>query len=572
MSRIVVDPITRIEGHLRIEAQVDGGRVADAWSSATMWRGLETIINGRDPREAWLFAQRICGVCTTVHALASVRAVEDALGIVPPPNARILRDIIAATQAIHDHVVHFYHLHALDWVDVTSALKADPAKTAKVAQSLSDHPRSSEAVFTGVRDRLASFVKGGRLGPFTGGYWGHPAYKLTPEVNLLAVSHYLDALDFQRDYVRVHALLGGKNPHPQTYLVGGMAVPIDLNSQAAINDDTLAEVRQLLVKGQDFVRQAYVPDLMAIAGAYPEWGEIGRGPGNYLSFGDFTASPPRTGEPPSDGLFPRGLVRDNDLSRIEDFDPGKIAEYITHSWFTQDDGDDKGLAPWEGQSEPHFTGPEPPFEHLDVEHKYSWAKAPRYGDLSVEVGPLARLAVAYARGDKKIRSAVQGALKKLGAGPDVLFSTLGRTLARGLESEILADHSLDLLDQLQHNIASGDLRIHDDSRWDPKTWPESAKGVGFHEAPRGGLSHWVVIENQKITKYQAVVPSTWNSGPRDAAGKRGAYEAALVGTPVADPNRPLEILRTVHSFDPCMACAAHVLDADGNPVVEVRVQ
>ncbi|MCK2216953.1 nickel-dependent hydrogenase large subunit [Actinomadura sp. ATCC 31491] len=571
-ERIVVDPVTRIEGHLRLEVRLDGGQVAEAWSSATMWRGLETILEGRDPRDAWLFAQRICGVCTTVHALASVRAVEDALGLVPPPNARTLRDLIAAAQAVHDHVVHFYHLHALDWVDVTAALKADPGATARLAQSLSAHPRSTKAVFAGVRDRFAAFVRSGRLGPFTGGYWGHPAYRLPPEADLLALSHYLDALDFQRDYARVHALLGGKNPHPQTYLVGGMAVPIDPASQAAINDDTLQEVRGLLLKGRDFVRQVYLPDLFAIAAAYPEWGRIGRGLGTYLAFGDYSAAPPRTGRPPAGGLFPGGLVRDGDLSRAEPFDPARIAEYVTHSWFAYDKGDAEPLAPWSGETRPAYTGPAPPYEHLDVERKYSWLKSPRYGDLAVEVGPLARIAVGYAAGDGGVRSATDAALTRLHAGRDVLFSTLGRMLARGLETGLLADHALDLLDRLTSAVAAGDLRVHDGSRWDPATWPASARGVGFHEAPRGGLSHWVVIENRRIARYQAVVPSTWNAGPRDAAGRPGAYEAALAGTPVADPRRPLEILRTVHSFDPCMACAAHVLDADGRPVVEVRVQ
>ncbi len=574
MSRIVVDPVSRIEGHLRIEAQVDGDHVVDAWSSTTMWRGIETIVTGRDPRDAWYFAQRICGVCTTVHALASVRAVEDALGIEPPPNARILRDLIAATQYVHDHVVHFYHLHALDWVDVVSALNADPRQTAKLAQSISDYPRSTEAVFKGVRDRMTAFVKGGRLGPFTGGYWGHPAYRLPPEANLMALSHYLDALDFQRGYARIHALLGGKSPHPQTYLVGGMASPIDSNSPTAINDDMIQELRRLMIYGRDFVRQVYLPDLKAIGAAYPEWGHIGRGLGNYLVFGDFGTGNAERGQPVRDGIFPGGLIRDGNLSTVHPFDPAKVAEYVTHSWFSYDstEGEHTALTPWQGETRPNYTGPKPPYDYLDVDHKYSWLKAPRYDDLPVEVGPLARMLVGYAAGDKAIRTAVGDALTELKAEPDVLFSTLGRTLARGLETSLLADHSLDLLDQLQANVVSGDLRIHDDSKWDPKTWPKSARGVGFHEAPRGGLSHWVVIEDGKIDLYQAVVPSTWNGSPRDGNGRRGAYEAALIGTPVADPTRPLEMLRTLHSFDPCMACAAHIIDADGNPVTEVRVQ
>ena len=572
MSRIVVDPITRIEGHLRIEAQVDGGKVRDAWSSTTMWRGIEEIIAGRDPRDAWFFAQRICGVCTTVHALASVRAVEDALGMEPPLHARLIRELIAAAQYVHDHVVHFYHLHALDWVDVTSALKGDPAKTSAVAMSLSNYPRSSATVFAGVKERLAAFVQRGRLGPFANAYWGHPAYQLSPEVNLLAVSHYLDALDFQRDFARVQAILGGKNPHPQTYVVGGTALPVDPKGEYALNDNGMEDIRQLLTKGLNFVQQAYIPDLVAIAKAYPEWTTIGGGLTNYMAFGDFTETPFKQGHPAAGGVLPGGLVRNRNLAAVQDVDPSKIAEYIKHSWFRYDGGEDKALRPFEGETHAHYTGPKPPFEYLDVNGKYTWLKAPRYDELAVEVGPLARMIVGYARGNTQIKASVDGALKELGAPVTALYSTLGRTLSRGLETEILAKHSLVLLDRLQANIRSGDLNTHDNRLWDPKTWPAHAQGVGFHEAPRGALSHWIVIEDQKVKNYQAVVPSTWNGSPRDAKGQRGAYEAALIGTPVAKPAQPLEILRTVHSFDPCMACAAHVLDADGNPVVEVKVQ
>ena len=572
MSRIVVDPVTRIEGHLRIEAQVDGGTVADAWSSATMWRGLEKILVGRDPRDAWYFAQRICGVCTTVHALASVRAVEDALDITPPKNARLLRDLIAATQYVHDHVVHFYHLHALDWVDVTSALEADPARTAAVAQSISAYPLSTKAHFEAVRDRLGAFVKGGRLGPFASGYWGHPAYRLSPEVNLLATSHYLDALEFQREYVKVHAILGGKNPHPQSYVVGGMTTPLDPSSPNALGDDALQQIRGLLEKGLDFVRQAYLPDLLAIAAAYPEWTQIGGGLGNFLSFGDFSAGPQPHRGPITGGVLPSGVIRNGDLSAVEPVDGTRITEEATHAWFSYSGGDSTPLSPFDGESEPRYTGPKPPYDHLDVEEKYSWLKSPRYDGLPVEVGPLARVAIAYGQRDERFTPLVEDALTALKVQPAALFSTLGRTLARGLETAVLAEHAISLLDDLRDNIASGDLQIADSERFDPDTWPATAQGVGFHEAPRGGLSHWVVIGDKKIENYQAVVPTTWNAGPRDAGGHRGAYEAALVGTPLADPKRPLEILRTVHSFDPCMACAAHVLDADGHELVQVRVQ
>jgi Ni,Fe-hydrogenase I large subunit len=571
MTRLVIDPVTRVEGHLRVEVEIGGGHVTKAYSSSTMWRGIETIVQGRDPRDAWLFAQRICGVCTTVHALASVRAVEDAIGAVPPVNARLLRELIAAAQYVHDHVVHFYHLQALDWIDPTAALKADPRRTASLAQSISVYPRSTAALFASVQARLKAFLASGNIGPFANGYWGHPAYQRSPELDLLAFSHYLDALDFQRDYIRVHALLGGKNPHPQTYVVGGMASPVDLNSQDAINDNTLTELTQLLRSGLQFVQQVYLPDLYAIAGAYPEWTKYGSGLTSYMVFGDYSLSPPRKGQPPAGGLFPGGVIRAGTLT-AGPFDPAGIAESVAHSWYHYDSAE-AALPPWQGETTPDYTGPEPPFTQLNVAGKYSWLKAPRYQEMAVEVGPLARMLVGYARGDSRIGPLVAGALHRLKVPPGALMSTLGRVLARGLETQLMAQYSLDLVGMLRANIDSGDLAIADTTKWDPSSWPAGqARGVGFHEAPRGALSHWVVIENGRISNYQAVVPSTWNASPRDEKGNPGAYEAALVGTPVYDPKRPLEILRTLHSFDPCMACAAHIYDADGRSIVEVRVQ
>jgi Ni,Fe-hydrogenase I large subunit len=571
MARIAVDPITRIEGHLRVEAEVDSGSVTDAWSSATMWRGIETILKGRDPRDAWYFTQRICGVCTTVHALASVRAVENALEIVPPLNAQLIRNLIALSQFVQDHVVHFYHLHALDWVDVVSALDADPGATAGLASSISDYPRSSESHFASVKERLANFVAGGRLGPFAQGYWGHSAYRLPPEANLMAVSHYLDALDFQRDYIRIHAILGGKNPHLQTYLVGGMAVPIDPNSQNAINAQTLLQMRKLLESGLNFVTQAYVPDLLAVAPFYTEWAAIGGGLGNYMSFGDFPTGNQNPSIDPDALYLPRGLVLGGDLSKVVPLEPTEITEYVAHSWFSYEEGDDIPLKPFDGETSPNYTGPEPPYEFLETDGKYSWLKSPRYGDTPVEVGPLARMLVAYGAGHERVKELVDFVLGALGVGPEALFSTLGRTAARGIEAQVLAERSLEVLDQLTANIAGGDISIHNGEMWEPSTWPPAATGFGMHEAPRGSLSHWVAIEDGAIDRYQIVVPSTWNAGPRDANGARGAYESALLGTPVADPTQPLEILRTIHSFDPCMACAAHILDKDGSPIVEVTV-
>jgi len=566
---MVVDPITRIEGHLRIEAQVDGGKITDAYSSVTMWRGLEKILQGRDPRDAWYFTQRICGVCTSSHALASVRAVEEALDITPPLNAKLIRDIMYTTQATHDHVVHFYHLHALDWVDVVSALKADPREAAAIGASLSDYPGNTVQRMTAVKAKLQAFVAGGRLGPFTNGYWGHPAMKLPPAVNLLAVAHYLDALDWQREIIKVHAILGGKNPHPQSYLVGGMAVPVDLNSHAALNADAFMQLRRLIQMQIDFVQKVYIPDLVAIAGFYPEWTKIGGGLSNYMAAGDLTAEIRPTLEQKKHGRLPSGIVLNGDLSKVIDFNPDLVAEDVTHSWYKY--AGTEPLHPFDGETEPNFTGPNPPYEQLDVEQKYSWLKSPRYESKPMEVGPLARMIVGYARGDAKIKKLVDDSLAALKVDASALHSTLGRTLARGLETEITASYGMELLDSLIANVGSGDLRIHSGDTWDPSTWPKTAKGVGFEEAPRGMLSHWIKIQDGVIDNYQAVVPSTWNGSPRDRDGQRGAYEASLIGTPVAVEDQPLEILRTIHSFDPCMACAAHVLDADGNEVVEVKV-
>jgi len=568
MTHVVVDPVTRIEGHLRIEAEVDGGAVREAWSSSTMFRGVEIILKGRDPRDAWAFTQRICGVCTTVHAIASIRAVENAIGAHPPPNARLLRNLIIASQCVQDHVIHFYHLHALDWVDIVSALSADPARTAALAQSISDWPLSSAQYFTGVRDRLKGFVDRGQLGPFANAYWGHPAYKLPPEANLMAVAHYLEALDWQRKFIRMHAILGGKNPHLQSFLVGGMATPIDPDSQSALNVGTIAELRELTAKARDFVTRVYLPDLLAVASFYKDWAGYGAGVGNYMVYGEY---PEDDGAQPQ--LFlPSGVIRKRDLSKVEALDPAKITEQVKHSWYEYAGGDDQALHPFKGETKPKYTGPTPPYERLDTQAKYSWLKSPRYEGEPMEVGPLARMLVAFASGHARVQELVKGALGKLGVGAEALFSTLGRVAARGIETQVLAEKIEDWVDALAQNMGRRELRIHDNAKWEPATWPRDCSGAGFHEAPRGALGHWVHIRNGEIANYQCIVPSTWNAGPRDATGRRGPYEEALLGTPVADAAQPLEILRTVHSFDPCMACGVHVVDARRREVARVRVQ
>jgi Ni,Fe-hydrogenase I large subunit len=561
MARMVVDPITRIEGHLRVEAQVDGGKISDAWSSGTMFRGIELIVRGRDPREAWLWTQRICAVCTMVHALASVRAVENALDIEVPNNARLVRNLISATQYIHDHIIHFYHLHALDWVDITGALKADPAKTSQLAQSISEWPVSSTAYFKGVQDRVKTLVESRQLSLFTSGYWGHPAYHLPPEADLLAVAHYLQALEFQREFIRIHAVLGGKNPHLQSYLVGGMSTAIDPNwPDAPLNPERLDFIAQVAGTAKQFVDQVLIPDVLAVAGFYRDWFSLGAGPGNYLSYGAF---PQGRIQDTGRYFLPRGIILNNDLSKVYPVDPNKVAEYVTHSWYEYPQGNNVSLPPAKGETNPKYTGPKPPYEFLNVEEKYSWLKAPRYDDHVMEVGPLSRTLVAYASGQPEVKAMVDGVLAKLNAPPTALFSTLGRIAARALETQLLANHIVGWIEELRDSMGHGDLRMHNSEKWEPDTWPRTAQGYGLFEAPRGSLGHWVEIEDTLIKNYQIVVPSTWNAGPRDGKGQRGPYETALLKTPIADPERPLEVLRTIHSFDPCLACAVHVTDARG---------
>jgi Ni,Fe-hydrogenase I large subunit len=568
-TKVVVDPITRIEGHLRIEVQADQGKISGSWATATMFRGIETIMTGRDPRDAWAYVQRICGVCTTVHAIASVRAVEDALDIKIPANANTIRNLVHGMQYIQDHVIHFYHLHALDWVDVVSALSADPAKAAALAKSISPWPNNGEAEFRAVQDRLKKFVGTGQLGIFSNGYWGHPAYKLPPEANLMAVAHYLEALDWQRDVIRLHTVFGGKNPHPN-FLVGGMASAINLDETATINAVRLADVQGMIKKAKDFVEQVYWPDLVAIAGFYKEWGAIGGGVPNFLACGEF----PETDIRDLGSLyFPRGIIMGKDLSKVVEYDQQKVEEYITSSWYTYEGGDDKGLHPYAGETTPKYTGPKAPYEYLQGEKKYTWMKAPRYEGKPMQVGPLARMLVGYAHGHKDIKELVGQALGTLKVGPEALFSTLGRTAARGIETVLIANKMQTWFNELITRVKAGDTATFTKDKWEPSSWPKKAQGYGFLDAPRGALGHWVQIEDEKIARYQCVVPSTWNCSPRDAKGQMGAYEAALVDNhPLARPDQPLEILRTIHSFDPCLACGVHVLDADGGLLAEVKVQ
>ncbi|MBK1630768.1 hydrogenase 2 large subunit [Thiohalocapsa halophila] len=581
-KRVVVDPVTRIEGHMRCEVNLDDNNVIrNAVSTGTMWRGLEVILHGRDPRDAWAFTERICGVCTGTHALASVRAVEDAVGIEIPENANSIRNIMQLTLQAHDHLVHFYHLHALDWVDVIASLKADPKITSTLAQSISSWPMSSPGYFRDIQTRIKRFVESGQLGPFMNGYWGNPAYKLPPEANLMAVAHYLEALDFQKEIVKIHTVYGGKNPHPN-WLVGGMPCAINVDgvgAVGAVNMERLNLVSSIIDRTIDFIDRVYIPDLLTIAAFYKDWTYGGGLSGqSVLSYGDI---PDHANDNAADNLLlPRGAIVNGDLTTIHDVDlrdPEEIQEFVDHAWFRYKD-ESKGLHPWDGVTEPNYVlgpnakGSSTHIEALDEAAKYSWIKAPRWRGHAMEVGPLARYIIGYAQGNPEFKEPVDKLLKDLDLPVEALFSTLGRTAARGLEASWAAHKMRYFQDKLVARIKAGDTATANIDKWEPRTWPKRAKGVGFCEAPRGALGHWIVIEKGKIENYQAVVPTTWNGSPRDPAGNIGAFEAALMNTPVAKADEPLEILRTLHSFDPCLACSTHVMGPDGGEMARVKVR
>jgi hydrogenase large subunit len=563
-KRIVIDPITRIEGHLRIDVEVENGKVVDAWSSGQMFRGIEQILLGRDPRDAWLFTQRFCGVCTTVHAITSVRTVENALSLEIPLNAQYIRNLIMAAHAIHDHIVHFYALSALDWVDVLSAAKADPARAAALADGLSSWPGNSRRALEQVKQKLVGVAGSGQLGIFANGYWGHPAMKLSPEVNLLAVSHYLEALEVQRRANQVVALLGGKTPNIQNLAVGGVANPINLDNDTTLNMQKLFQLKNLLDSLRDFIEQVYLVDVCAIGGMYPDWLSHGKGVTDYLAVPDMPLDAKGTSFD-----MPGGTVSGIDaasykpISRFGDpyFRDG-VKENVAHAWYEGD----STKHPWEGETRAKYS-------EYDAAGKYSWIKAPRFEGRVTQVGPLAGLLVGLAAKHEPTarwaNKAIALASKVAGVKvtPAMMESTLGRHAARMIRCGVLSELALKHWQLLVDNIAKGDVKT-----FNAPTFPAGEqRGFGFHEAPRGALSHWIVIRDGKIANYQAVVPSTWNAGPRDEKGNRGPYEASLIGNPVADTELPLEVLRTVHSFDPCIACAVHTVDLRTQKTSTVRV-
>lgn len=561
-QRITIDPVTRIEGHLRIDCEIEDGKVVKAWSSGTMWRGMEDIVQGNDPRDAWMIVQRICGVCTTIHALASVRAVENALEMEIPVNAQYIRNIISAAHSIHDHIVHFYQLSALDWVDVTAALRADPHKAADLLQGLSSWPLNSAAEFSAVQKKIKALVDSGQLGIFANGYWGHPAMALPPEVNLIAVAHYLQALECQRDANRIVAILGGKTPHIQNVAVGGVANPISLDSPGVLNLERLMYVKSFIDKLGGFIEQVYLIDCAVIAAHYPQWLKMGKGADCYLCVPEMPVN-----RKSSEFLLPGGYLENGKFRAISTHrDPwllNGIKESGKHAWYQ----DDQPLAPWEGLTRPKYTG-------WQDDGKYSWVKAPTFYGKSVEMGPLSWLMCSLETGHQPTDDyfgRLNTAYKKLtgvGLNKAQLPSTLGRVVGRTIHACVLHQTLGAQWQALVTNIGKGDHET-----FIPPNIPASGevRGVGFIEAPRGALSHWVVIKDGKIANYQAVVPSTWNAGPRNFNDEPGPYERSLVGIMVADPQKPLEVVRTIHSFDPCMSCAVHILDVTGSEVTRVKV-
>ncbi|TCN27583.1 nickel-dependent hydrogenase large subunit [Sinorhizobium americanum] len=581
-KRIVVDPVTRIEGHMRIEVNVDENNIIrNAVSTGTMWRGIEVILKNRDPRDAWAFTERICGVCTGTHALTSVRAVENALGITIPENANSIRNLMQLALLVHDHVVHFYHLHALDWVDVISSLSADPKATSALAQSVSDWPLSSPGYFKDVQARLRKFIESGQPGPFKNGYWGNASYKLPPEANLMVLTHYLEALDFQKEIVKIHSIFGGKNPHPN-WLVGGVPCPINVDGTGgagAINMERLNMVASVIDQLIEFNDKVYIPDIMAIGAFYKDWlyggGLSGK---NVLAYGDV---PEHANDYSEANLkLPRGAIINGNLAEVHSVDhadPEQIQEFVTHSWYRYAD-ETKGLHPWDGVTEPHYElgpnakGSKTNIEQLDENAKYSWIKAPRWRGHAMEVGPLARWVLGYAQNKAEFKEPVDKVLKDLGLPLSALFSTFGRTAARALESTWAGHQMRHFQNKLIASVRTGDSYTANVDKWKPETWPRMVKGVGFTEAPRGALAHWIKIKEGRIDNYQCVVPTTWNGSPRDPAGNIGAFEAALLDMPMSDPAQPLEILRTIHSFDPCLACSTHIMSPDGQERTRVQIR
>ncbi|WP_419768785.1 nickel-dependent hydrogenase large subunit [Arcobacter sp.] len=565
-KRIIVDPITRIEGHLRIEVEIDENNVIkNAFASSTLWRGLETIVKNRDPRDAGFLMQRICGVCTFSHYRAGIEAVEDALNITPPLNAKLTRSLMNQALFMHDHLVHFYHLHGLDWVDITSALKADPAKASKEAFKYTKYPiATGENDLVKVKDRVKEFAARGELGPFANAYWGHETFRLTPEQNLIALSHYLKALEVQRTAAQLMAMFGGKQPHPQSLTVGGVTCVMDL-----LDPSRMAEYLTKYKEVSNFIEHAYCADILMAGQAYAKEPSVTAKAGtmNFMSHKEMQLN--RT-----EFLFDTGIILNGDLSKVHPINEDLITEEATHSWYK----DDEPLHPYDGKTNPNYTGmseamtigaegKEVHSKVIDEKGKYSWIKSPRYDGKAMEVGPLASVLVSYASGNKRIVKIVDEFLEQTGLPTEALFTTLGRTAARALQVKAIIENGLETFDTLIENLKV-DQETYTTYKIDKD---KEYKGRFIGDVPRGMLSHWIRIKNGVVENYQAVVPSTWNAGPEDSTGLKGPYESNLIGLKVKDITQPLEIIRVIHSFDPCIACAVHVMDTKGNELGSYKV-
>ncbi len=568
MTRLVIDPVTRVGGQLRLEVELEAGAVRDAWLSGTMYRGVERILLGRDPREAWLLAQRICGTCGTAHALASVRAVEAALGVRVPPNARLLRNLVAGTQLVANHAAAFFGRQLVDWVDAGAAVQADAAAAAEFARSLGAEQPIDIGELEIARRRIEATAASGRSGPFAGGPWGHPAYRLSPEADLVLLAHAFEAIDWRRRVTGIQALIGGKTPHPQSFLVGGMATAppwagpskvapgqhlwgTGRQVPSALTAERLDAMRTLVDDAVTFCEDVFLPDTIAVASAHADWAGFGRGRGHFLAFGDL---PEDDADRPA-LLLPRGRVMDRDVGRLVEVDQSGVAESVGHAWY--EPTAEALQRPAESGTTPRYDGPRPPFETLEGFERYSWVKAPRYEDDPVEVGPLARSLVATAAGGGDLPLRLSRAMALTGAPSDAAFGMLGRLVAPAVEAVVVARRMRAWLDELEANLADGDLAVADVSRWDPASWPATAEGWSIGESGRGAVGHWLAIRDRRIDRYSVVDAGTWNASPRDNRGRRGALEEALVGTPVVDATRPIELLRVVHGFDPCLTCGVH---------------
>lgn len=628
MKKVIVDPVTRIEGHLRVEVEVDEstGKVENALSSGTAWRGIELVCKDRDPRDVWAFVGRICGVCTSTHSLASLRAVEDALQITIPKNANYIRNIMHASLEVHDHIVHFYHLHALDWVSPLEALKADPKKTVELQNAVLDtynvsgltgpqdglvteaypkeFPKATEAYFAAIKDKVQKIVDSGQLGIFAAHWWDHPDYALLPpEVHLMAVSHYLNVLDRQRDIVTPQVIFGGKNPHPH-YCVGGMPCAISMDDMnAPVNSQRLAAVDTSISLTQNLVQYFYLPDILAIGKIYADAGMLdggGLAKKRVLGYGNF---PDDTYTGISNGDYNKKcLVRSNGV--VENFElgvdkatftnlegadfmnPDIITEEVEHSWLKYPEGVDS-LHPADGITDPNYTGPKEgtktAWKELDQEKKYSWIKSPTFHGKACEVGPLAQYIIVYTKikqgiiteptwAEQFMMDQIETVSKLLGAPAHVwMLSTVGRTACRALDAQVASHQARYFYDKLIANIKAGDTTVANTEKWEPDTWPEEARGVGILEASRGALGHWVEIKKAKVSNYQAIVPSTWNAMPLSKSNEHGAFESCMIDTKVKVPEQPVEILKGIHSFDPCLACATHLYDSTGKVVASTIV-